>query len=132
VNNLGGGAYFMAARAKDRADRAEWRVELHDSSGVEIQAPLVQVNIVPNRVTTEFNLSTTIPDWNNTLIAFVRDQNNDPVTTLSNERVGTGAFPTNNFTAFAVTRSGSDVADIQPNTNVAFSVPAGASTDLLA
>jgi hypothetical protein len=129
VNNLGGGAYFMAARAKDRADRAEWRVELHDSSGVEIQAPLVQVNIVPNRVTTEFNLSTTIPDWNNTLIAFVRDQNNDPVTTLSNERVG-GAFPTNNFTAFAVTRSGSDVADIQPNTNVGL-VPAGASTDLL-
>ncbi len=129
VSNLGGGAYFMVARAKDRADRAEWRVELHDSSGVELQAPLVQVNIVPNRVTTEFSLGSTIPDWNNTLIAFVRDQNNDPVTTLNNQRAG-GTFPTNNFTSFAVTRSGSDVADIQPNTNAGL-IPAGASTDLL-
>ncbi len=127
VNNIGGGAYFMIARAKDRADRAEWRVELHDSSGVELQAPLVQVNIVPNRITAEFQQSTIIPDLHNALIVFVRDQNNDPVAGLRGCEAA--SFPTNNFRDFTITRSGSEIGDFYLSDEDNGSLSSGACTN---
>ncbi|MBP6085003.1 hypothetical protein KA517_02080, partial [Candidatus Gracilibacteria bacterium] len=121
VHNLGGGAYFMAVRAKDRADRGEWDLDLNDASGDSLDSQLVQLNIVPNSIDAEFNLETTMPDWNNTLVAFVSDQNDDPVMTLSHCEIGTSD---SNFTDFAVTRAGSEVAVLQDQDEV--TVPAGA------
>jgi hypothetical protein len=110
VHNLGGGAYFMAVRAKDRADRGEWDLDLNDASGDQLDSQLVQLNIVPNSVDAEFNLETTMPDWNNTLVVFVSDQNDDPVTTLAH----CNTTPvSSNFGDFALTNAGAEIAAVQ-------------------
>ncbi len=129
LHNLGGGAYFMVARAKDRADRGEWRVESYDSDGTPQDSGLVQVNIVPNDIEVEFNLPDTIPDWNNTFIAFVSDENDDPVAGLESCRGGTGVatatYPTNNFSDFVITRGGVAAQDIAAVTDGSTSIQTG-------
>lgn len=152
LHNLGGGAYFMVARAKDRADRGEWRVESYDSDGAPQDTGLVQVNIVPNDIEVEFNLPDTIPDWNNTFIAFVSDENDDPVVRLESCRADAGStptagpvtgaatstYPTNDFSDFVITRGGVSIQDIAVVTDGITAIPstdcttsAGDATDLL-
>ncbi|MBP7057148.1 hypothetical protein KBB08_01510, partial [Candidatus Gracilibacteria bacterium] len=122
IHNLGGGAYFMAVRAKDRADRGEWDFDLNDASGDTLDSQLAQLNIVPNSIDAEFNLETTMPDWNNTLIAFVSDQNDDPVTTLNHCDIGSSE---SNFTDFALTRAGSEVEILEDQDASTISTPFG-------
>ena len=136
LNNIGGGAYFFVTRAKDRADRGEVRIDSFGLGGGANQFDLVQFNIVPNSVEAEFNAEDVMPDWLNTFIVFVSDWNDDPVMGLNGCRVG--AFPTNDFTDFVITRSGPDVGDIDSTDDdfpvvpaTGCPVPVPPATDLL-